>query len=384
MGPYASQILADLGADVVKLEPKEGDIARHTQPRNDDMGAMYANCNRNKKSLALDLKTPEGKEIFVRLAARSDVLLHNMRDSAAARLGIDFLSVVRTNPRIIYCATAGFGKTGCYGGQPAFDDTIQAASGLAALVGKAHGDDIPRFVPTVVADKVAALHAVYGILAALVARNRDPGPYNVEVPMFETLVAFLLNEHLADATFHQRGTMGYGRVLSTHRKPFATADGWIAVLPYTEEQWRRFLVEIGREDVLDEAWFATAPERAARIDHLYELASHALQSRATAAWLTRLRELDVPVAPVNSLEDLLDDPHLKDVGFFNVGKDYPSSIVRALRQPVRFHGSDETPDSPPPQLGQDTRALLTSCGYSEDEIDKLTSAGVVLARDAAL
>jgi crotonobetainyl-CoA:carnitine CoA-transferase CaiB-like acyl-CoA transferase len=375
MGPFAGQVLADLGAEVLKVEPVEGDVARASQPNHGGMGALYVNNNRNKKAIALDLKSASGKAVLERLIRRSDVLLHNMRAEAAERLGIGFEAAAAINPRLIYCSAIGFGQRGRYRGRPAFDDVIQAAAGLAGIVPE-NGEG-PRFIPTILADKVGALHAVYGILAALVARAHGrEGALRVEVPMFEALTSFILNEHLAAATFAEDGRVGYSRVLSQDRRPYRTRDGWIAVLPYTEDQWRRFLTEAGRDDVLRQPWFASPTGRHEHIDDLYAVISSVLPARTSADWLEALSRLDIPCSQVNRLEDLLDDPHLGDVGFFDVGPRYPASIKRMLPQPVVFGGIESEADDPPPGLGADTRSVLADCGYSQAEIGEMLAAGV--------
>ncbi len=374
MGPFAGQILADLGAEVVKVEPIEGDSARATQPQAAGMSALFVNNNRNKRAIALDLKSPAGKAALERLIRRSDVLLHNMRPDAAQRLGIGFAEAVAINPQIIHCSAIGFGQGGRYRGRPAFDDIIQAAAGLAGFAGNSGAD--PRFMPTILADKVGALHTVYGILAALVARARgQQQPLRVEVPMFEAMASFILNEHLAAATFHEQGSVGYSRVLAKDRRPYKTRDGWIAVLPYTGEQWRRFLLEAQRPDVVAQPWFERAEERHARVDYLYGVVASVLPLRDTAVWMEALARLDVPCSQINRLEDLLDDPHLSDVGFFDVAKGYPADIKRMLPQPVVFEGVAPRQDSPAPALGADSRAVLGECGYSSAEIDDLMAQG---------
>lgn len=376
MGPLAGQILADLGAQVLKVEPVEGDVARASQPQAAGMGALYVNNNRNKKAIAIDLKSTAGRNVLHKLIRRSDVLLHNMRAEAAERLGLDFAAVAAINPRLVYCSAIGFGQRGRYRGRPAFDDVIQAASGLAAIAG--HNGEGPRFIPTILADKVGALHAVYGILAALFARARGrEGALRVEVPMFEALASFILNEHLAGATFEAAGQVGYSRVLSQDRRPYRTRDGWIAVLPYTVEQWRRFLFEVGRADVLQLAWFGEADGRHAHIDYLYAIIASVLPQRDTAAWLETLSRLDIPCSQVNALADLLEDPHLKDVDFFKVGERYPDGIKRMLPQPVVFEGIEPGEDNPPPALGEHTRSVLAECGYSVAEIDGMMANGIV-------
>jgi crotonobetainyl-CoA:carnitine CoA-transferase CaiB-like acyl-CoA transferase len=371
LGPYAGQILADLGADVIKVEPLQGDFARESHPHGATVdGALFINNNRNKRSLAIDLKREEGRDVFAKLLVKSDVLLHNMRADAAERLGLTFGAVARVNPRIVYCAALGFGQSGRYRERPAYDDIIQAASGLASLC--LGPDGAPAFVPTIIADKVTALHVVHGILAALLARARGfAGAIALEVPMFETMVGFLMNEHLASATFAREGAVGYPRILAANHKPFRTADGWIAVLPYTGEQWRRFLEEIGRADVCGEHWFKDARHRQARTDELYAIAAEALLLGTTDEWIAALSARDIPCSRVNSLEDLLHDAHLADVGFFHVDPSYPADISRALQQPIRFSGIEPCWDRPPPALGADTRAVLQQLGLEAAEIETL-------------
>ena len=378
LGPYAGQILADLGAEVIKVEPLDGDIARNAHPQGAGGGALFVNNNRNKRMLAIDLKRHEGRAALAKLIRSADVLFHNMRIDAAERLGLGFEAVAAINSRIVHCAAIGFGQRGRYRDRPAFDDIIQAASGVAGLSTATGGD--PRFVPTILADKVAALHAVYGILAALVARaNGREGAIKVEAPMFEALAAFLLNEHLAEATFKPEGKTGYSRILSPDRRPFRTADGWIAVLPYTDRQWRSFLAEIGREDVAAQDWFVDPRQRQARIGELYALVAAALPARTTADWIAALSVRDVPCSEVNGLDDLLKDPHLAEIDFFDAPEGFPEGVVRSLPQPVLFEGVTPAPDTPPRGLGADSRAVLRDCGHSDEEIDALIDAGIVRA-----
>jgi crotonobetainyl-CoA:carnitine CoA-transferase CaiB-like acyl-CoA transferase len=376
LGPYAAQILGDLGAEVIKVEPLEGDIARNAHPQGPGGGALFVNNNRNKRMLAIDLKQAEGREALARLIGTADVLLHNMRADAAERLGLGFDAVAEINPRIVHCAAIGFGQAGQYRDRPAFDDIIQAASGMAGLA--MHHGGAPQFVPTIVADKVAGLHAVYGVLAALVARERgQPGPFSVEVPMFEAMVAFLMNEHLAEASFTADGATGYPRVLSRNRRPFRTADSWIAVLPYTAEQWRRFLAEIGREALCDEPWFRDARTRQSRIDELYAILAESLPARTTDAWIETLSAADVPCSRIATPDDLLHDPHLAEIGFFDVPDGYPAGVARVVPQPVRFDTVPPAPDGPPAGIGADSRAVLRDCGHDDAAIAALVASGVV-------
>ena len=378
LGPYVGQILADLGAQVIKVEAPDGDIARHAHPQGAGGGALFVNNNRNKRMLALDLKRAESRDALTRLIAKADVLLHNMRLDAAERLGLGFDQVAATNPRIVHCAATGFGREGRYRDRPAFDDIIQAASGLAGLAALQGGT--PNFAPTIAADKVAALHAVYGILAALFARERGrPGPFQVEVPMFEAMVAFLMNEHLAGATFAADGAPGYPRLLSPDRRPFRTADGWIAVLPYTEPQWRRFLGEVDRGDVCGQDWFRDQARRQARVGDLYAIVAASLPARTTDAWIEALAAIDVPCSRVAMPADLLDDLHLREIGFFDVPAGFPAGVARTVPQPVRFPGVEPGPDTPPRAIGADSCAVLRECGYDDAAIDGLIATGVVAA-----
>jgi crotonobetainyl-CoA:carnitine CoA-transferase CaiB-like acyl-CoA transferase len=379
MGPFAGQVLADLGAQVIKIEPLAGDMSRDAHPRSpeDGLSAMYLNNNRNKKIIALDLKDEAGRAIAERLMARCDVFLHNLRMDAIERLGLGYEAAVAINPRIIYCSAIGYGQNGRYKDRPAFDDVIQAACGLTGLSQRLGSD--PQFVPTIIADKVGALYTVYGIMAALIGRLRgNNAAIKVEMPMFEALTSFMLNEHLAGATFaHSNIPAGYSRLLSPNRRPHKTKDGWIVVLPYTGDQWTRFLKETGRQDILNEPWFKNAAERAGRIDYLYGEMSRALAMRNTDDWVATLSALDIPFSRVNTIEDLLADPHLNDVGFFKLNGAHPAEVGRSIPQPVTFEGVAAQPDRAAPALGSDSREILGMCGYNPSEIDDLITHDIV-------
>ncbi len=378
LGPYATQILGDMGAEVIKIESLTGDMTRAIPPQGGPgFSAMFANANRNKRSLALDLKSEQGKDALKRLLAEADVLVHNMRQEAMDRLGFDFEAVRVINPRIIYCAAPGYGRDGPYAGRPAYDDIMQASCGLAGL--HQMRDGIPTYAPSVTADKVGGLHVVYAVLAALFRRERSGGgAMHVEAPMFECVASFALNEHLMGATFEDDGKTGYHRTMTVHRNPYPTKDGWIGVLPYTEKQWRSVLREIGREDISESDWFTDIAERSRRSADMYVILREAVAQRTTAEWLEIFERLDVPNAPVNTTDDLLNDKHLNEVGFFtpNFASDY--DVKRTIRQPIVIDGVQRQPDTVPPELGADTRAILSDLGYSAADIDGMIEAGVAV------
>lgn len=365
MGPMAGQILGDLGADVTKLEPPQGDLARYSGSQGPErIGALFANNNRNKRSIVADLKTPEGQAVLTALLDRSDVVLHNMRPSAAKRVGLDPSTACSGRPSLIYCAATGFGTNGPYAERPAYDDVIQAVGGLAGLP-TSFGKE-PSYVPSIAADKIGALHIVYSILAALYARSTTGCGQAIEVPMFECLVSFLMNEHLDAASFEAAGKPGYSRLLNPWRRPYATSDGWLAVLPYDERQWRAVLGEIGELALADETWFVDPSERNARSALLYQRLAQALPSRTTAEWIAVLIDLDIPHGRVSSLDELLDDPHLKATNFFSPC-DGMNGRVRSVPQPVIFSGEVKRHDIAAPKLGADTNCILAELGLPPRE-----------------
>jgi crotonobetainyl-CoA:carnitine CoA-transferase CaiB-like acyl-CoA transferase len=375
LGPYATLTLGDLGADVIKVEPLTGDAFRAVRPgHHAELGAGFLNLNRNKRSIAIDLRSPEGLAAVDRLVAEADVVVHNMRPASAERLGIGFERLRTLHPRLVYCYTPGFGSEGRDGDAPAYDDTIQARSGLASLNADASGE--PRFLATIVADKVGGLHLAIAVLAALVAREQRGEAVCVEAPMFESLVSFLMIEQLAGRSFVPAlGGTGYDRLRSPHRKPYRTRDGYLAILPYTTLHWVRFLELIGAHDLAQDPRVTDPVARSRSVDMLYAVIADVTPTRSTAEWLELLGARDIPCAPVNSLEALFDDPHLADVGMFREA-DHPSEgRLVSVRTP--FRSGDETGDRPPPRLGADTAELLREIGYDLADVAALTAAGVV-------
>jgi crotonobetainyl-CoA:carnitine CoA-transferase CaiB-like acyl-CoA transferase len=304
----------------------------------------------------------------MKLVPTGDAFLHNMRQQALDKLGFTYKAVRAANPDIVYAAAVGFGRHGRYAGKPAYDDVIQAASGFAGLFQMRDGT--PLYAPTIAADKVSGLHLAHAVLAALLYRERTgKAPGYLEVPMFELMAAFSLSEHLSHATFEEAGKVGYVRVLSPGRRPYKTKDGWVGVLPYTERNWTKILHEIGRPEVAQLAWFKDATERSKRVDELYAILAEALLTRTTAEWLVTFERLDIPHAPVRTPQDLLSDPHLTDVGFFETRFASDTPVTRTLRQAVNVEEVASELDLPPPPLGADTADVLREAGCSEAEID---------------
>jgi crotonobetainyl-CoA:carnitine CoA-transferase CaiB-like acyl-CoA transferase len=358
MGPMATQMLGDMGADVVKVESAEGDVFRHVTPqRHPGMSHAYLNLNRNKRSIVLDAKSPQGREAMLGLVRTADVFVSNLRAPAMRRLGLDYTSLQAVNPRLIYCSCYGFSEAGPYAGRPAVDDTIQAASGLAWFQG--FGSQEPRYVNTVAADKIVALHVANAIAMALYARERTGCGQAVEVPMFECMVSFMAPEHLGGLTFGPaEGPAGYSRLLNPFRKPFRTRDGFIGVVPYTDGQWQRFFLIAERPDLAAETRFKSLNDRSRHFSELYQLVEQTLARRTTAEWVEALAHADIPFAPVNSFDDLIADPHLQAVGFWHEFDHPTEGRLRAAGIPVRFSGTPGGIRRHAPNLGEHTEEIL--------------------------
>ena len=308
MGPYATQIMGDMGADVIKVEAPEGDVFRQFGPfRHRGMSAAFLNLNRNKRSVVLDLKKPEESDVLRKLIATADVFLTTVRPQAMRKLGFDYESLCETNPRLIYCSACGFSEKGPYAGRPAFDDIIQAMCGVASLEGH-HQPDGPKYVKTIFADKTVGFVVAYSVAMALYERERSGRGQAIEVPMFETMVSYTLIEHLAGETFFPPvGGMRYERILSPNRKPYRTRDGYLSLLPYTTPQWVRFFEAVGRADLAADPRVTDPSTRSEHIDELYQIVGEIVIHRTTAEWCDLLRGCDIPMTPVLSPEDLLED-----------------------------------------------------------------------------
>ena len=374
LGPVATQILGDMGADVIKIEPPEGDPIRPLGPsRHPGMGAYFLNINRNKRSVALDLKQPAAREALLKLVETADVFVHNMRLGAAERLGLDYSAVAGRNPRIVYAAASGFRKDGAYRDRPSFDDVIQGESGLAALNGGPGGE--PRYVPMAVCDKICGYALASAVSMALFHRERSGKGQEVHVPMLETMVAFNLADHLWHGVLAEpEKGLGYPRMLTEHRRPFPTKDGHICILATTDSQSRHLFEAIDCPELADDHRFSTLARRTDNIGELYGIIIERMSRRTTAEWRERLDSFDVPNGVVASLEGLLADPYLNDAGFFEQVEHPSEGTMLTTAIPVMFSGSPgDSFRLPPPRLGEHTRSLLGELGYSEAAIDDITA-----------
>jgi crotonobetainyl-CoA:carnitine CoA-transferase CaiB-like acyl-CoA transferase len=376
MGPYATQILADFGADVVKVEPPEGDIMRYAWPfRSKGMGHIFLNANRNKRGIVLDLKKPEAREACLALARTADVLVYNIRPQAMARLKLGYEDVKAVNPRILYVGAFGYSQNGPYAAKAAYDDLIQGASGLPWLLREA-GAESPRFVPATMADRSVGLHVVNAVCAALYAREKTGQGQRVDVPMFESLLQTVLGEHLGGYTFEpQLGEGGYTRMLSKHRRPYETQDGYVCVLMYNDKHWKAFFEMIGRQDMLADARFASAEGRSQNFDAVYGFVADEMTKRTTAEWLAVLERADIPVQRMNSLEDIMRDPHLKAIGYFRPVEHPSEGTLVSMKVPSEWSGTRPEYRRHAPRLGEHTREVLREAGYTDAQIDDLARSG---------
>jgi len=378
LGPWACQILADMGADVIKVEAPRGDSNRHVgASKTPGMGALFLTCNRNKRSIVLDLKHEAGRKAVLKLAEKADVLIHNNRPQAMERLGLDYAAVKAVNPRIVYCGSYGYGKNGPYGDKGALDDSIQAVSGIAYLNQMVTGE--PRYLPTILCDKTTAITAVYGILGALFHRERTGQGQELEVPMFETMVNFLMAEHLWGQTFDPAmGSAGYVRLMSHHRKAYKTKDGYIAILPYLDAHWEIFCERAGRPDLLQSPKFKTLSARIANIDETYDETGKTMAARTTQEWLDLFADTSIPAIMMNTLDDLIDDPHLNAVDFWKEVDHPTEGKLRTPAFPVNYSESPADIRRHAPGLGEHSVEVLKEAGLSQAEIDAMLSAGVTI------
>ena len=378
MVPYCTRILADLGADVIKIESLVGDNTRYIGPyENKSMGAVFLNLNRNKKSVSVDLKTLKGKEIIFKLIKKSDVFISNIRKSALSRLGFDHKTFVKYNDKIITAFAVGFSSDGPYRDLPAYDDIIQAASGMASYQ-EAYSDQ-PSYTSGATADKATGLMLALSVVSSLFKRNKDNKDLEVEVPMFETMVDFTLVEHLYGYNFlPPKDEPVYPRQSSPNRKPYETKDGFIAVLPYNDEQWLRFLKFIKKEHLIKTKKFSTLENRNKNVDELYSLLVKELKKEKTNFWIKKLREIDIPSMKINKPKDLFIDEHLKKTNFFKTYKHSTEGDLMYPRLPVYFNNErDNESNFDAPNLGNKTKEILIDLGYDKNEIENLRKEKVI-------
>ena len=380
MGPFATQILGDYGADVIKIEPPTGDVMRTGGPmRHPGMGAVYLQVNRNKRSVVLDVKKPAARQAMLKLCENADIFVHNIRPAAMRRLKLGARDVHAVNPRIVYVNLMGYGENGPYAGRPAYDDLIQGITGIPWLIGSIGGGE-PRYVPLTIADRIVGLTAAHVMLAALFERNRTGRGEAIELPMFETMAQFVLVDHLAGRGFDPPlGAPGYSRLLAPDRRPYHTRDGYICVLVYTDRQFDNFFRAIGRtEEFAADPRFADHATRARHYPEIYALLADIFRERTTTEWLELLRAADIPCVPLNDLEHLIEDPHLAAVGFLQE-IDHPSEgKIRLAGIAGRWSDTGPGIDRPPPRLGQHSIEVLREVGYSEAEIRRMCSDGAAV------
>lgn len=376
-GPLAAQVLADYGADVIKVEPPEGDSTRRTGPAKEaDMAGSYLGSNRNKRSVVLDLKRPEAQQALLAMVRQADVFMHNIRPQKLDRIGISVDAVMACNPRLVYASLTGFGEGGPYSGLPAYDDIIQGMSGMASLMQRQSGE--MRYFPTVAADKTSGLAVANAILAAIVGRERAGQGCHVEIPMFESMVAFNLVEHMQGQHFDPpMSPIGYARVLAPSRRPYATSDGYVCMMPYSDENWRNFFTEVGRPDIAADPRFQGIANRTRNISELLQYAASFIAKRGTAYWIEICSRHEIPAAPVAGLDDLLNDPHLVQTAFFEHVEDAALGRVVFPGIAARFNGS-RLPVSMPPRLGQHTREVLAETGLPREEVHALLAGGAAV------
>lgn len=381
MGPSATQVLAEMGADVIKVEAPGGDPVRYIGPaRHHGMGALFLNANGSKRSIVMDLKSEGGRRALLKLCEGADVLAYNIRPQAMARLGLGYEDVRAVRSDIIYAGMFGYGQDGPYAARPAYDDLIQGAALLPHLIARA-GDGTPRYVPAAIADRIVGLAAVGAINGALFHRQRTGQGQRVDVPMFETMVALTLGDHLGGLTFEPPlGGGGYQRLLSPERRPYRTRDGYICALVYNDKQWKSFYEATGRAAAFAaDARLASIKQRTEHIDALYAEVAAEFLSRTTAEWMALLEKADIPFVPVHDFETIMEDPHLKAVNFMPVVEHPSEGAIRKIQPAGTWSATQPEPHRPAPRLGEHTVELLREAGLAEADIESLVAAGAVEA-----
>ncbi|WP_422060988.1 CaiB/BaiF CoA transferase family protein [Sphingopyxis sp.] len=364
-GPYATQMLADLGAEVIKVEaPGLGDISRYLGNGIPDptMGSVHLTVNRGKRSIALDLKKPEDAAVLRDLIATADVFFHNVRGKAIARLGFDYDGCKALKPDIIYVHGTGFGQDGPYADLQAYDDVIQAATGTTSLLPRVDGDPRPRYLPSLIADKIAGQFGAQAILAALVHKLRTGEGQAVEVPMFECFAAFMLTEHLRDATLDPAiGAAGYPRQLDPTRQPFPSADGYIAIVPYTPDSTARLMALLGSEALMTSADYEAAKAKGQHMPLIYSEIARKTPAKTTAEWLALFADNDIPAMAARDLQDIKEDPHLVATGFFRRREHPDVGGYFEMQPPVKYGAAPRRDLGFAPKIDGDGEAIRAEC-----------------------
>jgi len=379
VGPICTRTLADYGADVIKVEAPGGDLLRTMAEgsRHPGMSGKFINFNRNKRSIVLDLKKPEGHAALLRLIARADVFVSNVRPEALARAGLDHANLAKDNPRLIHCSILAFGRGGRYFNRPAYDPVIQSLSGVAGTLARATGE--PRFVPMVMSDHTSGLIAAQCIGFALYRREKTGRGEAIDVPMLENMASFVSSEHLGAATFDPPvGPTGDGRLLSPNYRPLPTRDGYITIRPNTNAQAFAFFDAIGRPELKTDPRFDSAASRTRNAKAYFEVQATSLGGRTTDEWVELFDKLDVPAARYNTIDELMTDPHLKDVGFFREEQHPSEGKLRRTKLANVFSGGARENEGHAPLFGEQTREILAEAGYDKTEIDKMLAAGAVI------
>ena len=371
LGPLATQILGDMGADVIKIEAPDGDPMRHSGfSKNPGMASLFMNTNRNKRSVVLDLKRPAAREALMRLVDTADVLVHSVRPQTAERLGVSYEAVSARNPRIVYAYGPGYRSDGPNRDRGAFDDVIQGESGIAAMLGR--NADGPRYVPMVMADKFCGHALASAIGMALFSRERTGKGQEVVVPMLETMLSYNLVEHLWTNFFEgDRENLGYTRIFSPHRRPYATRDGHICMLAVSDEQWRRVFTVIGRPELARDARFAELKARTLNISELYGILAEEIKGKTTAEWQKLLDAADLPNGAVKDFRTMAEDPYLSATGFFHRYEHPSEGAMVTTAIPVQFGGTPGSIRLAPPRLGEHTKSVLQDIGYGDAEIQEV-------------
>jgi len=376
MGPYATQILADFGADVIKLEPPDGDVMRYAWPfRHPGMGSIFLNTNRNKRSVVLDLKKPAALAACLAIAKQSDVLVYNIRPQAMARLKLSYEEIRKINPQIIYAGCFGFSQRGPYAAKAAYDDMIQGAAGIPWLL-KRQGASEPRYAPMIIADRSVGQQVASAVSAALYHREKTGSGQRIDVPMFEHLLQLVLGDHLGGYTFEpQLGEPGYHRILAPDRRPYETRDGYVCALIYNDKQWKAFFDILGKPEIFSRPEFSTQEARSKNYNRAYAMVAEEMKKRTTAQWVEALERADIPVQRMNSIDDIVADPHLAAIGYLEAVEHPTEGRIKSLAVPSEWSQSRPGYRRHAPRLGEHTREVLREAGLTEERIDSLLQSG---------